>query len=656
VRAGITFAGLLAAEVVAAATALPLESVQYQGLQVDFFAAEVQRPDRNQIQAGEEFRIAFGIQDRGGNPVNGAYPAAWIHPRAADEKPTAELCTRKVQSFLGGSLFAKPALDLNTYQVVTLNDSPTLSVVDPLFGFGGSQLLAMVPLPAPGYDWVKSNEQDSVYISIPDTDQIARLDTADWSTDLIGNETSTPRWHVPARLALQPDGHYLWLAVAEGVAVFERDPWRWIKTLALDSGIEAGSPTRPGSQVDPTEFAFSPDSRFVFLSRYQQDELSILDSRDLSVLHRLRSGDGPVSVAYSSLSQSLYIAHQNDGRIAVLPIAELLSDHAPKLDYIQSEAGIEQLRISPDGRCGFVINAKTGRLSLLDVADQRLIQQSPTESSPDQIAFSDDLAYIRHAKSETLYLITLDNPDFGHPGRPVAVIDTPGGDRAFAGHAAFTPASGIVKAPGASAVLIANPGDRAVYFYKEGMAAPMGQFTNYGHAPRAVLAIDRSLRESRRPGLYESSARLDQPGIYDVVFFLDNPRILHCFPLPIEAAPETVTSAVAWTIEAEKVPARLTVGVKHILNLRLHSPAGTRDPEASAANLPIESLITLSSGLWRQRLTTRSDARGAFRLEITPPIEGFYQIRVQAPVQGLSLDGDPLLTLFADVESVNSNK
>ncbi|MGH8552211.1 MAG: YncE family protein, partial [Methylococcales bacterium] len=342
-RLTVLSACLLAAEIVTAASGPhPLESVEYQGLRVDFFVADIQSADRNKNQAGKEIRIAFGIRDRGGNPVNGAYPAAWLHPRAADEEASPELCTRKARNFLGGGLFAKPAVDLNTYQVVTLNDSPTLSVVDPLFGFGGSKLLAMVSLPAPGYDWVKSNEQDSVYISIPDTEQVARLDTADWSLDLLGNETARPRWHVPGSLALQPDGHYLWLFVSEGVAVFEHDPLRWIKTVALDSGVEAGKPGNSATQktlVERSEFAFSPDSRFVFLSRYEHDELSILDSRELRVLHRLHTGDGPVSVAYSSLSQSLYIAHQNDGRIAVLPIAELVLDHAPKLDFIPSEAG-----------------------------------------------------------------------------------------------------------------------------------------------------------------------------------------------------------------------------------------------------------------------------------------------------------------------------
>ena len=59
----------------------------------------------------------------------------------------------KAATFLSGSLFSQPALDLNVYHVLALNADPSLTVVDPRFGFGGSQLLALVPLPARGEDW-----------------------------------------------------------------------------------------------------------------------------------------------------------------------------------------------------------------------------------------------------------------------------------------------------------------------------------------------------------------------------------------------------------------------------------------------------------------------------------------------------------------------
>ena len=37
----------------------------------------------------------------------------------------------------------------------------------------------------------------------------------------------------------------------------------------------------------------------------------------------------------------------------------------------------------------------------------------------------------------------------------------------------------IVPAPEGDSVLVANPADRVIYYYSEGMAAPMGSFQNY---------------------------------------------------------------------------------------------------------------------------------------------------------------------------------
>jgi len=50
------------------------------------------------------------------------------------------------------------------------------------------------------------------------------------------------------------------------------------------------------------------------------------------------------------------------------------------------------------------------------------------------------------------------------------------------------PPNAVVQAPRArTRVLVANPMDKSVYYYKEGMAAPMGNFSNYGRQPRALL-------------------------------------------------------------------------------------------------------------------------------------------------------------------------
>ena len=150
------------------------------------------------------------------------------------------------------------------------------------------------------------------------------------------------------------------------------------------------------------------------------------------------------------------------------------------------------------------------------------------------MTFSDELAYVRHRGSETVLMIPL--KAVGEPGRPVPVVDFPGGQHPPGRLPRPTPADGIVQAPGHPSVLVANPEDKVIYFYKEGMAAPMGHFQNYGKQPPAVLVVDRSLREVR-PGVYETTAKMARAGDYELALFLDSPQ---AHPLlPGEAWPRT---------------------------------------------------------------------------------------------------------------------
>ncbi len=86
-------------------------------------------------------------------------------------------------------------------------------------------------------------------------------------------------------------------------------------------------------------------------------------------------------------------------------------------------------------------------------------------------------------------------------------------------------------------MLVANPADRVIYYYSEGMAAPMGSFQNYRRNPRALMVVDRSLREVTS-GVYSTTTKLPKSGIYDVAFLLDSPRITHCFNAEAKPNPD----------------------------------------------------------------------------------------------------------------------
>src|SRR5437660_457254 len=198
---------------------------------------------------------------------------------------------------------------------------------------------------------------------------------------------------------------------------------------------------------------------------------------------------------------------------------------------IQSKTGLGQIRFAPGGRWGFVLNPEKNELQVLDASSGRVIQSGKMDEGPDQVDFSEKLAYVRHSGSGTVLMVPLG--DIGAEGKPLAPADFTGGQHPFGAASRKTPADGIVKAPGDNAVLVANPADKSVYYYEEGMAAPKGEFSNYGREALAVLVVDRSLKD-HAPGVYETVARLTKPGHYIVPFVMLSPQVVHCFEVTVE--------------------------------------------------------------------------------------------------------------------------
>ena len=131
----------------------------------------------------------------------------------------------------------------------------------------------------------------------------------------------------------------------------------------------------------------------------------------------------------------------------------------------------------------------------------------------------------------------------------------------------------IVPAPEGDSVLVANPADRIIYYYSEGMAAPMGSFQNYRRKPRALMVVDRSLREITS-GVYATSTKLPKSGIYDVAFLLDSPRVTHCFQAEAKPNPDVrKEKQVAIRVEYLNKEKQLRVGEDYKVRFKVFDTA-----------------------------------------------------------------------------------
>jgi YVTN family beta-propeller protein len=601
------------------------QSVERNGIKIDFEVAHLgtSSDQRSSFQEGDPVVFRFIIHDTTtGAPIQGVAPAAWLDLRRKDEIPAANSCEIKARKFMAGGLFAQAALDLTAYYVLSLNDDATISVVDPLFGFGTTKLLALIPLTANGYDWVLNKDQAKLFVSLPDKGQIAAVDTATWEVSKYLDTDIQP-----TRLALQPDDQYLWV-VGGGSS---QSSLAAIRTGTLE--LAARQRVGKGSHaIVPTT-----DSRFVFVTNGEDNSVSVVDTGTLKIVKEIEVGEGPVSAAYSELANAVYVALTGAGSIAVIDTKSL-----SVIKTIRADPGLAEIAVAPGGRYLFVLNRQKDLVQIIDSSVNEIVQSGTVGKAPFQISFTKDFAYINHLDSTDVYMISLDQ--VGRKGVPLTVVTFPGGQQSLGGTGLDSPAARIVQASGENAVLVANARDKQVYYYKEGMAAPMGSFSNYGRQPMGAEVVDRSLRERVSPGIYQTIAKLPKPGLYDVVFFLDSPRLVDCFELAVHPNPAIEAERNAGKVAVIALPPQTPpkLGEKLTVKFRIVDQT-TKQPVSGLTDVVIVTF--LAPGTWHRRELAQEEGDGIYSIAFNPPQPGVYYGHVQCSSVNLQFGNPNYLTV-----------
>ena len=186
-------------------------------------------------------------------------------------------------------------------------------------------------------------------------------------------------------------------------------------------------------------------------------------------------------------------------------------------------------------------------------------------------------------------------------------------------------------------MLLANPSDKAIYYYQEGMPSVTGSFSNYSREPRAILVLNRTLRE-RAPGVFATTARLPASGTYDVALLLDSPRVVQCFPITVDPNPALAATAPRVTIEFPEIQGTVHAGQKLHVRVRIKD-AVTGAPRSDLQDVRI--LAILEPGPWNYREVAQHEGDGVYGIDVLPPAAGRYRIAVESRSQGLSFSGSP---------------
>ncbi|MCM3901480.1 MAG: hypothetical protein ND866_07220 [Pyrinomonadaceae bacterium] len=595
-----------------------------EGFSIEFSIEPISsdKRERKELLAGTEAKVRFKIVEATGRkPVANLRPAAWIDRREVGQAPNARECREKVQQFLQPSFGRRPTVDLNSYFVLALNHEPNISVIDPLSGFGGSKLYTLIPLSSSGEDWVMSADKKRLYVSMPRINQVAVIDLS--TLKLIANLDAGVK---PTRVALQHDGRYLWVGndvtagTDDGVTVVDTE------TLKVAARIKTG--------VGHHDIAFTDDDSLAFITNKQDGTLSVVDVRKLAKVRDVKVGSLPAAVVVSSLSKSVYVTNEGDGTIVALDGSgfEILA-------RMEGQPGLRAIRIPSDGRFGFAVNPITNTVHIFDLSSNRLVHAVPVGPGADQITFTTQFAYVRAAGNEFVTMIKT-----AELGKETSISRFPAGQRAPKESPARSLADAIVPGPEEGSVLVANPADKMIYFYTEGMAAPMGSFQNYRRDPKALLILDQGLREAPS-GVYTTTVRLAEAGHYDVAFLLDSPRIVNCFDITVVENPGLPKpTAVAIKIVPLIKDATLSVGQRYNLRFKV-TDAISNQPKLNLEDMSV--LVFLSPGIWQQRDAAKPVGDGVYEMSFVPPQSGVYYVFFQSPSLGVRFNQLPPLTLQA---------
>jgi YVTN family beta-propeller protein len=610
------------AKPVSAPASASTQRIVEQGVTVEF-SIRPQRENLPKPMAGDELVVRFRVTDTtSSTPLQGLKLSAWISLRAGETRPDGKQCREKIQSFLGGSLRARPDVDLNSYYILALNKSPDITVIDPLLGFGGSKMLTLVMMKSPGEDWILTRDREKLFVSLPLINQVAVIDTQTWTV-----KSYIDTGNRPTRLSLQPDEKYLWIANdgagpapadASGVTVID------VETLKVAAQI----PTGAGHH----EIVVSGDSRFAFVSNRESGTVSTIDVRKLAKIGEVRIGDTPASMARSDLSKAIYVASETDGTIAVID-----EQSQQVLSRMKAKPGLRSIRFTPGGRYGFAVNTKENTVNIFDAASNRMLHEVKVGKTPDQVIFTDTFAFVRSLRTESVAMIRL-----ATIGKDIDLTEFPGGQQAPEKASPPIWADSMVPAPEGNAVIVANPADQVLYYYAEGMAAPMGDFQNYRREPRGILVIDRSLRETGA-GVYTTTVKLPAGGNYDVAFLADAPRIAHCFEATADANPLLKEEKqVALRLERQIKDLTLTVGQDSPLRFKLIDTKTNR-PRNDLKDVRV--LTFLASGTWQRRDIAKALGDGVYEVNLNVPEPGVYLVFVESASLGVRYKDLPHLIL-----------
>ncbi|HEY0078116.1 MAG TPA: YncE family protein [Pyrinomonadaceae bacterium] len=609
------------------------QSFEKEGVRVDFTvqALASEKGQGGKLIAGADAAATFRVTDaRTGQPITGLHPNAWISSRPSDSDGSEAECKDKIRSFMGGLLSVRADIDLNSYYALTLNHDNTISIINPQVAFSRTKLESIIPLPGRGVDWALSKNRDFLYVTLPEQSLVVVVSTV---SRKIVNTIPTGEKTRPTRIALDPDERLVWVGLdgSPQVAVIDTANNKLVRSVAVGEGLH--------------NFAFTADGRFAYVTNSASDTVSAIDAQTLTKVADIPVGKTPVPIAYSAAGRHIYAASINGASVSVIdPARQQVTATIPV------KRGVVALRFEPEGRYGFAVNQIEDAVFVIDAATNSIVGSSKVVKGPDQVSFTRRYAYVRGTGSEKFSLIELNEVARGK----VAPVDIQAGQKPPSALPADIGVSDMIApTPEGNAAVIANAPDMMLYYYVEGMMAPVGTLSNYKRRPHALMLLDRSLSEIA-PGVYSSPIRLKNAGRFDVPLLIGQPRFVNCFQLDVADSPESEKQRKGASVAVEALfkGGQFKPGEAVRLRFKLTDPETGKPIEGLES---VRVLVFEPPGLWQERQWARAVDAGTYEVTQVFPHAGLYHVLIGIASHGIN-PGDLPFTAVSVVEAQKGSK
>ncbi|MBC8291865.1 MAG: YncE family protein [Proteobacteria bacterium] len=587
---------------------VPVDAADSKPAGVEFSVHNLDPEAGQAIRAGGDLLVKFRLSDPdSGFGLSQLHPAAWLSPREKGAPaPSQQECENLIRG-MGQFGVTHADDDLNGYYILTLNADNSVSILNPMVSLNTSNQKAHIILDGEAHAWDFDPNTALAWVTLPDDNKVAVVDVKGRRVAAylaVGN--------APRSVEVQPDGRFVWVGNDDSgtVSVLAPSGQGQLRSIEVGRG--------------PIDFAFDEQGRYVIVSAGGAGRVSVIDTGSMKVVSSLEVGEGSLQVAWAELAGAFYLLNPSRNTVTVAYPRE--GRAAVEIDVAE---GATTLEADPQGRWVFVVNPEARAVDIIDTAAARLSRRVALEEKPSHVLFSSIFAYVYHADSSNLSLVKL-SALADAEAAPVLII--PMGVERPEGRLARPGLLPMDVLPDEGGAVVANPVEKVIYFYTDGMMSPMGSFKTWASNPLGVILYDRSLRERGNSGVYETVTRLDEPGVYDVPFVLASPRVVTCFEFEVAGEPGQ-GEAVKPLFRGLFVGEDLAPGDEVTLRYQVVDGRDGR-PLTGLDDL---RLIAFRAGEnWSARSWTREVEDGVYEAGVTFPRGGRYLVQVEARSLGIA--------------------